>query len=177
MNIAEKIVEIPEDVKIEVTNKKVKVIGPKGALSKDFSHAPVEISLKDRNILLSVLWPRKKEYSILGANASQIKNMIKGVKDGFTYKLKAVHAHFPVTIKVQENEKKLVIENFIGEKKPRISKIVGNVDVKISGEEIIIQGMDIQEVSQTAANVEEATRIKDKDQRVFLDGIYISEKK
>jgi large subunit ribosomal protein L6 len=177
MNISEKIVEIPENVKVEVINKKVKVIGPKGTLSKDFSHAPIEILLNNGNVLLSVLWPRKKEHSILGANASQIKNMIKGVKDGFTYKLKAVHAHFPVTIKVQENEKKIVIENFIGEKKPRISKIVGNVDVKISGEEIIIQGMDIQEVSQTAANIEEATRIKGKDQRVFLDGIYISEKK
>lgn len=176
MNIAEKIVEIPEDVKIEIINKKVKVIGPKGTLSKDFSNAPVEISLNESRILLSTLWPRKKEYSILGTNASQIKNMIRGVKDGFTYKLKAVHAHFPVTIKVQENEKKIIIENFIGEKKPRISKIVGNVDVKISGEDITIEGIDIQEVSQTAANIEEATRIKDKDQRVFLDGIYISEK-
>lgn len=177
MNIAEKIINIPEDVKVEITNRKVKVIGPKGTLIKDFSYMPVEISLSDRNVILSVLWPKKKEYSILGTNASQIKNMIKGVKDGFTYKLKTVHSHFPITIKVQEDEKKLVIENFIGEKKARMSEIIGNVNVKVSGEEIIIQGLDIQEVSQTAANIEEATRIKDKDQRVFLDGIYISEKK
>jgi large subunit ribosomal protein L6 len=28
-------------------------------------------------------------------------------------------------------------------------------------------------VSQTAANIESSTRVKGKDQRVFLDGLYI----
>ncbi len=177
MNIAEKIVEIPEDVNIEIMDKEVKVMGPKGSQCIDFSHLPIKISLKDDKVSFSVLWPKKKEYSMLGSSASQLKNMIKGVTEGFTYKLKSVHAHFPVTIKVQEKEKKIIIENFIGEKKSRISKIVGDIEVKVVGDEIIIHGMNIQEVSQTAANIEEATKIKYKDQRVFLDGIYISEKK
>ncbi len=175
MNIIDKVVEIPENIKVEVYGKKVRVSGPKGSLFKDFSHVPVEISKEDGRVVFSSLWPNKKEFSILGTIASHVKNMIKGVTEGFTYKLKTVHAHFPVTIKVQEKEIK--IENFIGEKNPRISKIVGNVDVKVSGDEIIVHGMDIQEVSQTAANIEAATKIKDKDLRVFLDGIYISEKK
>ena len=177
MSVIDKVVEIPKNVNVEVDGKKVEVSGPNGSLLKDFSHAPVEISIEDGRIMFSVLWPNKKEFSILGTSASHVKNMIKGVTEGFTYKLIAVHAHFPTTIKVQEKEKKIKIENFIGEKNPRISKIVGDVDVKVSGDEITIQGMDIQEVSQTAANIETATKIKDKDLRVFLDGIYISEKK
>jgi large subunit ribosomal protein L6 len=35
----------------------------------------------------------------------------------------------------------------------------------------------LEEVSQTAANIEKATSMKDKDPRVFLDGIYVFEKK
>jgi large subunit ribosomal protein L6 len=54
---------------------------------------------------------------------------------------------------------------------------VGDSKVKASGDEIIIQGINLEEVSQTAANIEQSTKIKDKDQRVFLDGIYVFEKK
>jgi large subunit ribosomal protein L6 len=102
--------------------------------------------------------------------------MTKGVTKGFTYKLKTVYAHFPVTVKVNEKEKKVVIENFTGEKTPRVTKIIGDTKVKVSGEDILVQGTKLEDVSQTASNIETGTRIKDKDQRVFLDGIYIYEK-
>ncbi len=99
--------------------------------------------------------------------------MITGVTKGFTYKLKIVYAHFPMNVKVDETKRNVIIENFMGERSPRIIKIDGNVDVKVSGDEIIIKGIDLGEVSQTAANIENATKIKKKDQRVFLDGIYV----
>jgi large subunit ribosomal protein L6 len=41
---------------------------------------------------------------------------------------------------------------------------------------IFIQGINLEQVSQTAANIEQSTKIKDKDQRVFLDGIYVFER-
>lgn len=103
--------------------------------------------------------------------------MIKGINAGFTYKMKVVHAHFPVTLKVVDKERKLLIENFTGEKTPRVAWIVGETKVKASGDEIVVQGINLEDVSQTAANIEQSTRIKDKDQRVFLDGIYVFEKK
>jgi large subunit ribosomal protein L6 len=78
---------------------------------------------------------------------------------------------------VFDKERKLLIENFTGEKTPRIVRIVGDSTVRVSGDEIVIQGINLQDVSQSAANIEQATKIKDKDQRVFLDGIYIFEKK
>ena len=82
-----------------------------------------------------------------------------------------------MTVKINEKEKKVIIENFIGEKFPRIAKIVGNVKVEVKGDDIIVQGLNLKEVSQTASNIEQATKIKKKDPRVFLDGIYIYEKK
>jgi len=41
---------------------------------------------------------------------------------------------------------------------------------------VIVQGINIEDVSQTASNIESATKVKIKDPRVFLDGIYVYER-
>jgi len=102
--------------------------------------------------------------------------MIKGVTQGYRYDLRTVYAHFPVTVKVDEKAKVLKIENFTGEKTPRYAKILDGVKVSIKGEDISVEGVDLKSVSQTAANIQDSTKIKEKDMRVFLDGIYISAK-
>jgi len=173
----ERVVEIPDNVTVEIANKKVKVSGPKGILEDDLSHLPCTMQLEKGRVRVTASWPRKAEIAKVGTAAAKIRNMINGVRAGFTYKMKIVYAHFPVTVKVFDKERKLLIENFTGEKTPRIVRIVGDSKVRVSGDEILIQGINLQDVSQTAANIEQATKIKDKDQRVFLDGIYIFEKK
>jgi large subunit ribosomal protein L6 len=177
IELAERIVEIPEDVKVEVTDRKVKVSGPKGTLVQDLSHLPCAIEADKGRVRITSPWPRKAEIAMVGTAAAKIRNMIKGVSSGFTVKMKVVHAHFPVTLKVNEKERRLLIENFTGEKTPRVARIVGDSKVKASGDEILIQGISLEDVTQTASNIEQSTRIKDKDQRVFLDGIYVFERK
>jgi len=113
---------------------------------------------------------------MLGTAAAHIRNMIRGVTDGYRFNLRTVYAHFPVTVKVDDKTKTVRIENFTGEKTPRFAPILEGVRVSVKGEEITVEGNNIQSVSQTAANIQNATRIKKKDQRVFLDGIYVSEK-
>ncbi|MCS7386271.1 MAG: 50S ribosomal protein L6 [archaeon GB-1867-005] len=169
-------VEVPQEVEVKVEGSKVVVSGPLGHLEKDFSHARgIQIRLlDDKNIIIEAYAPKKREQALVGTIAGHIKNMIKGVTKGFKYKLKIVYAHFPISVKVKGD--KIVIENFLGEKVPRIAKIVGDVKVKVQGDDIIVEGIDIEAVGQTAANIELATKIKDKDPRVFLDGIYVYSK-
>ncbi|MEM3506103.1 MAG: 50S ribosomal protein L6 [Candidatus Bathyarchaeia archaeon] len=174
--VIEKVVPIPENVKVEVNGRIVSVIGPKGTLLKDFSHMPINITVKENSFLVTSYWPRKKEMEMVGTAVSHLKNMILGVTKGFVYKLKIVYAHFPITVKVLEKEGKILIENFTGERTPRVAKIIGNVKVKVKGDDIIVEGISLEDVSQTAANIEQATKIKEKDPRVFLDGIYVYEK-
>ncbi|RLA93346.1 MAG: 50S ribosomal protein L6 [Deltaproteobacteria bacterium] len=169
-----KSIEIPENVEVEVKGRTVTVKGPKGVLTKDFSHAPVSISLEDKTLTVKTYWPRRKEDSMVGTICSHIKNMIKGVTEGFVYKMKIVFSHFPITVKIDGDT--ILIENFTGERNPRKAKVVGDVKVSVKGDDVIIEGIDINEVSQTAANIQQATRIKRKDPRVFLDGIYVYEK-
>ncbi len=171
---AVKSIEIPEGTEVKVEGRVVKVNGEKGELTRDFSHAPVSIELEGKTIRVHTSWPRKREAAIVGTVSSHIQNMITGVTKGFTYKLKVVFSHFPISVKVRENS--VAIENFTGERSPRIAKIVGAAQVIAKGEDVIVQGIDIEEVSQTAATIEKTTKVKRKDPRVFLDGIYVYEK-
>lgn len=167
-------VEIPENVVVTVEGKRVIVKGPKGTLSKSFN-APINIILDGNIIRVEATFPRKKEKALVGTIASHIRNMIIGVTKGFVYKLKIVYAHFPINVKVEG--KKILIENFLGERAPRIAEIVGDdVKVRVEGDDVIVEGINIESVGQTAANIQIATKIKNKDPRVFQDGIYVYEK-
>jgi len=165
------LVEIPEGVKVELRGRAVTVTGPKGTITKDLSHLPVRMETAEGRVRVYRDWPRKRELAMVGTAAAQIRNMITGVTKGYAYHLKVVFAHFPITVKVQKD--RVVIENFTGEKTPRFASILPDVNVKVEGDVITLEGIDRERVSQTAANIQNATRIKDKDQRVFLDGIYV----
>ena len=169
-------ITIPEQVSVQVEGRTVSVKGPMGSLSEDLSHLPVNLSVDHGQVRLETIWPRKREIGMLGTAAAHIRNMIKGVTQGYRYDLRTVYAHFPVTVKVDEKAKALKIENFTGEKTPRWAKILDGVKVIVKGEDISVEGIDLKSVSQTAANIQDSTKIKEKDLRVFLDGIYISGK-
>ncbi len=168
--------DIPDGVKVELAGRKVKVTGPKGMHEEDMSHLPVTFKLEGRSVSVRAEWARKREAALVGTAAARIRNLIKGVTEGFTYKLKIVYAHFPVTVKVLEKDRRILIENFTGEKTARHAIIVGDTKVKASGDDVLVSGTNLEHVSQTAANIQFATKIKEKDQRVFLDGIYVYEK-
>jgi large subunit ribosomal protein L6 len=167
-------VEIPDGVEGMLEGRTVTIKGEKGELIRDFSHAPIRIRMEGKTVTVEASWPRKKEAALVGTVRSHIQNMIKGVTKGFTYKLKIVFSHFPITAKVKERT--LTIENFTGERSPRSAKIMGDTKVTVKGDEILVQGISLEDVSQTAANIQNATKIRIKDPRVFLDGIYVYEK-
>ena len=172
---AVKTIDVPDGVEVKVEGRVVSVKGDKGALTEDFSKAPVTVQLEDKKIIVKANWPRKKEAALVGTVASHIQNMIKGVTKGFTYKLKIVFSHFPISVKVKENM--VSIENFTGERSPRVTRIFGDAKVSAKEDDVLVQGINLEDVSQTAANIEQATKVKNKDPRVFLDGIFIYEKK
>ncbi len=170
----ERTVQIPEGIDVEIDGRIVTIKGERGTLTKDFSHASLAIKKEDKIIKIRTEWPRKKEAATVRTVGSHIQNMIMGVTKGFTYKLKIVFSHFPITVKV--DGKQVLVENFTGERSPRVAKILGDVQVSVQTEDITVQGIDLGDVSQTAANIEQATKVKIKDPRVFLDGIYVYER-
>ncbi|MGD8638900.1 MAG: 50S ribosomal protein L6, partial [Nitrosopumilaceae archaeon] len=136
---------------------------------------PINVEVADGKVTLKALGKRKRDYSILHTARSLIRNICEGLTEGYTIKMKVVYAHFPITVKV--DGKTILIENFQGERAPRKTHIVGNTKVIPKGEDVVLTGEVWTDVTQTAANIELKTKVKNKDHRVFLDGIYIYDKK
>lgn len=165
-------IAITGDVMISKEDNTIIVKGKLGTLKKDFTRLPATVTVNNKEIIIKPYGTRKKDLAITNTAKSIINSMIHGVEKGFTYKLKIVYAHFPISVKVKGQE--IYVENFFGERSPRISRIVDDsTRVNVVGEDVIVQGPSLEYVSQTAANIESSTRVKDKDQRVFLDGLYI----
>ncbi|ADZ09042.1 ribosomal protein L6P [Methanobacterium lacus] len=167
-------IPIPEGITVTV-DEAVTIKGSKGTLTRNFNNKKaITISVEGDNVVVEARFPKKKEKAMLGTIRSHINNMIIGLTDGFSYKMKIVYAHFPMTVK--KTGDKITIENFLGERHPRSAKIVGDADVKIKGDEVIVSGINKEHVGQTMANMEQATKIKGRDPRVFQDGIYLVSK-
>jgi len=163
-------IQIPDDVKVNLKGSMLQVQGPLGNVYKNFKKIPVLIEINDNKILLKKTGVRKKYLAILNTSKSLIQTLCVGVVDGFTIKMKIVYSHFPITVKVEG--KNVLIENFQGERAPRISPIKGATNVTVKGDDVIITGHVLTDVTQTAAEIELNSRVKNKDHRVFLDGIY-----
>lgn len=166
---------IPKEVEIAV-NRVLTIKGPKGELQREFVYPNIKIVKEDDKIIIKAEKVTKRERKIIGTIKAHIRNMIKGVQEGFTYKLQICSVHFPMTVTIDKDKKEIVIKNFLGESKSRKSKILQNVDVKIEKEIITIESADKEAAGQTAANIENITRIRKKDRRIFQDGIWIIEK-
>lgn len=167
-------VPVPDGVSVNMNRHMLVVDGPKGRAIKSFRKIPVGIDVGTDSISLRAAGSRKRDYATLNASRSLIRNLCEGVVEGYTVKMKIVYAHFPVTIRVDAD--RVLIENFQGERAPRIAHIQGATRVDAKGDDVILTGHVLTDVTQTAANIQQVTRIKNKDRRVFLDGIYVYEK-
>ncbi len=167
-------VNIPEGVSIDSSSSDVKVTGPRGELSRNFEHSAIKFEQADDNLKIIGNNLRKKEKALIGTWNAHLSNMVKGVNQGFLYEMKIIFAHFPMKVVVKGNI--VTIDNFLGEKASRSSAIVGDVKVNVKGDTITIEGNNIEDVGQTAGNLEKATIVKGRDTRVFQDGIYVISK-
>jgi len=171
----QEILEVPEGINITIKKHMIQFQGPLGKTFKSFKKIPVDIEISDGKLILKAQGTRKRDYSILHTARSLIRNIFEGLIEGYTIKMKVVYAHFPITVKVKE--KTILIENFQGERAPRTTTIVGNTKIIPKGDDVILTGEVWTDITQTAANIEQKTKVKNKDHRVFLDGIYVYEKK
>ncbi len=169
-------VAIPRGVTVEVRPGRLVVAGPKGRVERPFPDGVLRVDLHgtEAELILRLDPKRKRSRSLLGTWVAHLRNLSLGVAHGVEARLKIVAAHFPM--KVAAKGSTLVIENFLGEKYPRTATLVPGTTAEVAGEFVTISGIDVEQVGQSAANVERATRIRQYDPRVFQDGIYLIER-
>ncbi|KAI9479123.1 60S ribosomal protein L9B [Coemansia sp. RSA 1085] len=171
-------ITIPDNVTVSLKARQITVTGPRGTLSRDLRHLQVDIQRPTKKQLRIVVWGGgRKHIATIRTVRSHIENLIKGVTLGFEYKLRYVYAHFPIGVTI--NKGVVEVRNFLGEKfvrKIQLDKDVEAVASTSQKDELILTGNDVDKVSQCAASIQQSTRVRNKDIRKFLDGIYVSEK-
>jgi len=165
---------IPEGVQVEVNGPVVKVTGPLGIMFKDFSKTRVKIKKGETNLEVSTDLKGRRGKAMTGAIVKRISNMIKGVKAHYVVDMKLVFSHFPPTIETQGGV--FSVKNFMGERVPRKVAIPLGVRVEVKGQDITVTSVDIESATQFAGSVETTTKTIGKDQRIYLDGIYVQSK-
>ncbi len=169
--VTERSVLIPEGADVSIEGSVLTVKGQKGELVRDMWYPSVSITIEDGHVHFKTESQKKQNVSMVGTLASHFTNMCIGVTKGYLYKMKVVYSHFPIQIKLVGE--KLEINNFLGEKYARNARILPGTTVKVGTDEITITGINKEIVGATAANIQRATKIRNRDPRVFQDGIYV----
>jgi large subunit ribosomal protein L6 len=166
--------EIPEDVSASMDHLDLTVEGENGTVTRRLWYPDIDVTVDDGSVVVASTEDDAKTLSTVGTFESHIENMFHGVTEGWEYEMEVFYSHFPMQVDVEGDD--VVIDNFLGEKAARRTTVHGDTDVTVDGEELTVTGPDIEAVGQTAADIEQLTRINDKDVRVFQDGVYITQK-
>jgi len=166
---------VPSEVTLDITGSKIVARGPKGEVHKQLEVTKdIKLERIDNKVKVSSESEKRTTKALVGTIAAHIRNAVEGAAKGYTYRMRVIYSHFPVTVKVEGD--KVVVSNFLGERVPRVAKILGKTQVKVDQQDVILTGCDVDEVSQSAANIEQTCRIVGYDKKIFQDGIYITSK-
>ena len=167
-------IEIPSDVTVSYEKRLFTAKGPKGEVSRVLYDPFVSLELSEGKVVVSAKAVGKKEKCIMNTMVAHAANVVKGAATGFSYKLKICSGHFPMNVSVKGDV--FEVKNFLGEKVPRTVTIKKGAKVTVNAPEIVVEANDKELAGQVAADIEQLTRITNRDRRIFQDGIYITEK-
>jgi large subunit ribosomal protein L6 len=145
--IGRKPISIPQGVKVQKTDRRITVAGPKGELQAEI-HPDVTVDIKD-NVITVVRPSDAKEHRALhGLWRALIQNMILGVGSGYARKLELVGVGYRAEMK----GKKLQLA--VGFSHPILFAPPDGVKLETPTQtNITISGIDKQLVGQVAAKI------------------------
>jgi large subunit ribosomal protein L6 len=143
--VAKKPVELGKDLTAEVKGQSVTIKGKKGSLTLD-ANAEVEVTLDGTALKVAARSNSNFADAIAGTTRAHLANMVTGVTKGFEKKLELVGVGYRAAVQ----GKKLNLT--LGFSHPVEYAIPQGVTIETpSQNEIIVKGMDRQQVGQVAA--------------------------
>lgn len=144
--LAKQPIVIPQKTEISVSDNTIVVKGPKGTLSKP-THRLVSVDVGAEGVQVAVRGSSLEAKALVGTYASHVKNMIKGVTEGYTKKLLIEGVGY----KWDVAGKKLNLA--LGFSHPVSVDIPEGLTVKADKGALTIEGHDKEQVGQFAANI------------------------
>ena len=165
-------IDTPDEVTATMDHLELTVEGPNGSVTRRLWYPDIAVDTEEGAVVIETRSDDAETRATVGTFRSHVTNMFHGVTEGWEYEMEVFYSHFPMQVSVDGDE--IVIENFLGEKAPRRTPVRGDTEVSVDGEALTVRGPSIEDVGQTAADIEQLTRVPDKDTRVFQDGVYIT---
>lgn len=142
--IGKKPITIPKDVQVKMDNGFVSVKGPKGELKR---FIPGSVDLNIEGEVLKVIPKNIQDSATWGLASALIKNMIKGVAEGFETVMEFQGVGYKAVVKGDD------LELGLGFSHPVTVKAPEGITFKAEKNAIRIQGIDNELVGKVAAEI------------------------
>lgn len=142
-------ITVPDGVEVTITDRHIKIKGPKGELEYTFLPL-VEVLYKDNQIVISRKNDDKESRSAHGLTRALINNMIIGASEGFEKRLEIIGVGY----RAQASGKKITLN--LGFSHPIDYEAPEGVTIEMDKENkniIIVSGIDKQKVGEVAAQI------------------------
>lgn len=170
----EEIIDVPSS--LETALARNQLVLKKGEMETIIHFSGFRVHAEAGKVLISSEKDSRKEKRAMNTFKAHLKNALQGFEKKYVYKLQISAVHFPMTVSYDKTKRALAVKNFLGEKIPRVARILPGVEVKVEKDFVIVESHDRHAAGQSAANIEQATRVSGRDRRVFQDGVWIIEK-
>jgi large subunit ribosomal protein L6 len=145
--IGKKPIEIPAGVSVSLSTGRVMVNGPLGELSQQVPQR-MKIEQADGEIVVTRPTERGDDRALHGLTRSLVANMIEGVTKGFEKRLEIQGVGYRAALRGQS------LELSVGFSHPVVVDPPAGITFEVpSPTEVIVKGIDKQQVGQTASEV------------------------
>lgn len=138
---------IPAGVEVSIDGMTVKVKGPKGELTQDFSDH-LEVAIEDGEVNVTRADESADARALHGLTRTLINNMVIGVSEGFQKSLELIGVGYRAALKGK------TLELQLGYSHPITVQPEEGLDFEVpSPNKIIVKGINKQRVGQVAAEI------------------------
>ena len=140
-------IPVPDGVEISIEPEVVKVKGPKGELEERVSR-DIAVAQENGEIVVTRSTDRGEHRALHGLTRSLIANMVEGVTNGFEKRLEIQGVGYRASLRGT------ALELNVGYSHPVVIDAPAGITFEVPVQtEVIVKGIDKQQVGQTAAEV------------------------
>ena len=145
--VAKRPVPLISGVEVDLKGSSLTVKGPKGSLSLE-CHSEVEVKNEDSTLAVAARSGSRFARAMAGTTRALINNMVTGVSSGFERKLELVGVGYRAKAQGQK------LDLTLGFSHPVSYAVPKGITVETPSQtEILIKGIDLQQVGQVAAEL------------------------